>query len=292
MLWPTSVLAEAPYVLHLDEEDQSSVLQVLIWSANDFLAGLRDGIRRDDEGATASVGLDVAWLGSRTQGDQHRWCLASTYDIFTERDGRLRTEVLELTLGYALHHDVSERAFVDQLRFAAQLGVQFTGNLGGADLQNTLHSATSTPEDLTFATGLQSTYTAPFLAAAVLALQGGLTKRWGPIAYDSGITLKIPVGPTGVGGIFSTFVFKAGPPRGFSVSLALTAGWQWRADRVFSFEGAPVDGGVVIPSVGFQWVGVRWALRLQWIRNHLGTGRGVGGTRNGEAGVLSLWLRL
>jgi hypothetical protein len=66
---------------------------------------------------------------------------------------------------------------------------------------------------------------------------------------------------------------------------------QWRLGGALGFNGAPIDGGVVIPSLAVGWAGNTWQLQGGWERNHLGTERGLGTTRENESVTVSVARR-
>ncbi|MEO1172154.1 MAG: hypothetical protein AAFX94_08890, partial [Myxococcota bacterium] len=164
-----AVLAGSP---ELDQEFS-------LWVANDGFAVVRDGVRRSDEGATGSFGVEY-------ETGKHRGELG--YHVFTERLGTLRTEWL--IAEYAQSTEWFSRYGFDRIVGYGGIGIQVTGDLGGAELQNALHQATPTERDLTFETGLQASYSAP--RAAALSLSGRLQGVKRVAAPPAGNGLKSP----------------------------------------------------------------------------------------------------
>jgi hypothetical protein len=259
--------------------------ELRFWIANDGWADIRDGERRSDEGATASLG--TRWV-ERLDSERHaRFDVA--YYLFTEPGGDLRSDWFRLDLLWG--HRGEPAGWFDLWVGEAGIGLQMTGDLGGASLQNDLHRLTASDIDLTFATGLQSTYTGELRATGVLNARGRAERRDGWLLFAIEGDLALPAGNTGLGWAGADFRARVGPARSWYIDLGLRLALQWRLGGALGFNGAPIDGGVVIPSLAVGWAGNTWQLQGGWERNHLGTERGLGTTRENESVTVSVARR-
>ncbi|MEM6533019.1 MAG: hypothetical protein AAF654_10360 [Myxococcota bacterium] len=243
-----------------------------LWVANDGFAAVRDGVRRSDEGATAGVGAFY-------RRDTHRGSIA--YHIFTERLGSLRTEWL--TLEYAQSTEWYGRFGFDRIVGYGGVGVQITGDLGGAELQNALHRATPPDRDLTFDTGLQATYSAPTRAALSLSAELTGTRRVGWIEWQVVLSGMVPAGSTGLARVAAAGSARVGEELGFFGALGVELADQRGVGEAFEFNGAPVDGGVGTPRLLLGYRAGSWAAFVRWERNHLGASTGFGDSLFTEA---------
>lgn len=260
----------------LAEGAKPAATEILGWTTNDAFAIIRDGNRRSDEGATAGIGFGIT-----VNREPFAVNADLAYYMFTQRNGPLRTEWLILRT--ALVESMPGGEYFDRVRFSTGVGLQINGDLGGADVQNLLHRITPTQNDLTFDTGLQSTYTNGFRLSPELNVEVQAERRFGLVQVGLGADAVVPVGPTGLVWIGGTLRTRIGHPRGLYAQPALQLRLQQALGDVFDFLGAPVDGGVAIPSLAVGWSELRWAAALRWERNHLGTSRGFGGDRDGES---------
>jgi hypothetical protein len=211
------------------------------------------------------------------------------YYLFTEPGGDLRSDWFCLDLLWG--HTGEPAGWFDRWVGEAGIGLQATGDLGGAWLQNRLHWMTISNSDLTFATGLQSTYTEELRATGVLSARGRAERRGGWLLFAIEGDLALPAGHTGLGWAGAGFQTRLGPARSWYVDLSLRLAVQWRLGGALDFNGAPTDGGVVIPSFAVGWTGHTWQLEGGWERNHLGTERGLGTTRENESVMVSVVRR-
>lgn len=255
------------------------------WLGNDAFALLRDGNRRSDDGATASLGINYAH-----RRDKRRFDATLGYFMFTERLGSLRTEWMRLNVSWAGFSRAP--SWKDTSFFRVGVGVQMTGDLGGAKIQDRLHRLTPTTNDLTFATGLQSTATARFRLAPELSFGLGVQRRFAWLLLVLGFEGTLPVGHTGLVWVGSTLRSRFGKPRGFFVEPAIRVRLQRGLGGVFDFSGAPIDGPVAISALGLGWAEARWLVALRWERNPFGIARGFGETFNDESVEVTVGIAL
>ncbi len=263
------------------------------YTYNDNMAPVRDPLTghpfrsRSDDGPTMSIGR--RWSKSRGSATAaERWSLNLDYNMFTERNGMSRTDLTELTV-QQLKAQTTGRVLFDTVTTGWLVGLQSTGNLGGAIAQDIWHAGTGwLLGGRRLGKGLQDQYVAPFQVAALLGAEVRLDRHGvGPFDFGVGTSAKVPVGPTGVGRVSAHASTQARISRRLSASVGIEGAFQWTQGRALEFDGTPGDGFVVSPRVGIGWRFRTWNIGVQWVGNHWGTQPGFG-DRNGESVGISL----
>lgn len=275
----TGILA-LTFMLGLPPTASESQTELELWTANDGFAGVRDWRARQDEGATASLGFAYATEGHR---------VAVGYYLFTEPLGPLRTDWLRIA--YTQTVEWPGRLGFDRIEGVGGFGLQLTGDLGGAQLQDFWHRVTPTERDLTFRTGLQREYSANngLAFCGIAALRG--RKRMGWLEWTAQLSADLPVGNTGLLRLAASGSLLVGQEYGLFGALGLELAEQQGLGEAFDFAGAPVDGWVGIPRVVVGFRRSHWGILARWENNHLGTSQGLGGSIFTESIIFRLRRR-
>jgi len=252
------------------DKDDGWVLQAYLRSGNDNMATLFDGKYRSDDGATASLGAGMAF----TRGDQ-RIDLDVDYQMLTERGGMDRTDLVTALLS----HTKQSEAGGFKLSYGYDLGLQGTGDFGGAQVQDGWHGLNEgTMLGGRRLTGsLQNNYATDPQAALLVGVHAGAIKDLGLIDLYGGVEARTPIGPTGLGWVSGDLGVDISGDSGLYADIGITARHQWTQGSALSFDGAPLDDAtVLIPHIGVGWQGDGWRVGIDWRRNDLGTKPGMG----------------
>ncbi|MEO1173447.1 MAG: hypothetical protein AAFX94_15545 [Myxococcota bacterium] len=247
---------------------------VALWTHNDNAAFIRDGVYRSDDGPTASLGADFSW----GRGDDQKWTLSASHNMFTERDGGMsRTDIAELTLRH-LTRRASGTLFFDSVTRGWLVGLQGTGNFGGARLQDGFHALMSGTAlaGRRLGAGLQDQYTGPRELAALVGAEWIGHCDLGLLDLDLGARAAVPLGPTGVGSAGLGLGARLGRETGPYVDTEVNGAYQWVQGDALRFDGAPRTGVVVSPRVLLGWQFDSINLAVEWQGNRWGTQAGLG----------------
>lgn len=238
-------------------------------TGNDNLAHIVPPVGfRDDDGTTASLGTH--W---RKDFGDFQWEADVDYMMLTERFGGLqRTDLVSAMASYTAQHD--KGAFV--LELSGSAGLHFTGNMGGARVQDTWHAITPFLGGRRLGAGLQNTYTGPLQAAVVTGGRAEIHKPLGDhVQVFGGAQAQVPIGSTSFGYAGGHAGVSASFGR-FSLEAETQVRQQWTQGSALGFDGAPIEGGVVIPRVSLAYQADNWRIGVDWVRNHMGTEPGAG----------------
>lgn len=250
---------------------ESWKLSTYLRTGNDNATTLFDGRQRSDDGPTASLGAGMVF----SLPDQEVK-LDVDYQMLTERQGMQRTDLVTGLLSHSLFKDSGGLT----LNYGYDLGIQATGDFGGAEVQDGWHTLNSD----NFMTGrklggyLQNEYKTEKQAALLLGVHAGVVKDLGLVDLYADAEARVPVGPTGLGWVGATAGMEiSGDNGGLYAQADLEARHQWTNGDAMSFSGAPVDNeAVLIPHIGVGWQGDGWRVGVDWRRNDLGSQPGMG----------------
>ncbi|MEL6548045.1 MAG: hypothetical protein AAFQ82_25695, partial [Myxococcota bacterium] len=247
-----------------------------LWTHNDNAAYLRDGVYRSDDGPTASLGIDVSWSRGPNH-DLERWTLGLGHNLFTERGGMQRSDLAEITLRHVTRSTTGS-VFFDSVTRGWLVGVQGTGDFGGAAIQDGFHELMDGTSlgGRRLGAGLQDQYTADRELA--LLVGGELTghRDLGLVDLDAGVHAAVPVGPTGVGSMGTRLGARLGRETGPYASMTVGTRYQWTQGEALQFDGAPRGGFIVSPEVKFGWQFESFHIGIEWQGNRWGTQTGLG----------------
>lgn len=244
-------------------------LAAYLRTGNDNMASF-DGRYRSDDGATAGLGAGVV-----LRRGNEAYAVDADYQLYTQRGGMLRTDLVTGLLSYTRE---SEQGGL-QLHYGYDLGVQATGDLGGAEVQDGWHGLNegNIMAGRRLGQGLQDTYATDPQASALVGVHAGVLKDLGLLQLKAGADVRVPIGPTGLGWVGADAGLGLGKDKGFQVDADLTLRGQWTQGDALKFDGAPLDDAtVLIPHVGVGWQGSGWRVGIDWYRNYQGTMPGVG----------------
>ncbi|MCK6551374.1 hypothetical protein L6R52_36400, partial [Myxococcota bacterium] len=243
------------------------------WTANDNAAIMLDGKFRSDDGHTAALGVDVIAEKGATRN-----ALSLGGHMLTEAGGMRRTDLVELLATHARSLPSGTVVF-DVITPRVTLGVQGTGNFGGAGLQDGWHRlGEGTPlEGRHLGEGLQDRYTGDEKYALVLGGGVEVKRELGLLELAADASAKVPIGATGLGWVGTSTTARLGASRGPFAEGSFGARYQWTNGSDLAFSGAPVSGELVYqPRVTLGWQERGWSLTLDWTRNAMGTQPGLG----------------
>lgn len=244
---------------------------------NDNLATLRDGVMRSDDGPTTTNAIEAS-----LNRPGERWVLNIDQALFTERGGMLRTDLMQVSVRH-LKTQPTGRMFFDTATSGWLVGIQGTGDLGGAVVQDGWHGLSgSVLGGRRLGAGLQDTYATPQDLALLLGAEIQGNKRLGLFDLSAGGQATVPIGTTGLGRISANTGVRAGEAQGPYASIGAEGGYQWTTGPAMNFDGAPLDGFFLSPRVGLGWEFDSWSLGLEWQGNRFGTQSGLG-DRDGES---------
>lgn len=262
----------------VEPQDDGWKISVHTFTGNDNAATLLDGRYRSDDGATANLGATL--LATKADANGHGAQIAADVglEMFTERDGMRRTDLVDALVTYAQRSEVGS-VWLDDKTLSFTVGLESTGDFGGAGLQDGWHRlGEGTPlEGRLLGEGLQDTYTEGKKTSVLLGARASGTKDFGLVDLDLGIEGRVPVGPTGLGWVSSDVGLRIGEDQGLFGQAGIGARYQWTNGEAMDFAGAPIDGAVVTPKVKVGWQGEGWSVGLEWSRNQFGTSPGMGG---------------
>lgn len=243
---------------------------------NDNAATLRDGIMRSDDGPTTTNSIEASMRRSN-----ERWVLNIDHALFTERGGMHRNELLQASVRHLQTR--TGRLFFDTTSSGWLVGVQGTGNFGGAAVQDGWHGLTgSVLGGRRLGAGLQDTYTSPQRLALLLGAELQGKKRIGLFETTARAQARVPVGGPGLGRATANVTARVGATTGPYASIGAEGGVQWTTGSAMNFDGAPIDGFFLSPRVGLGWEFGSWNLGLEWQGNRFATQPGMG-DRDGES---------
>lgn len=262
----------------VEPADEGWKISVRLFTGNDNAATLLDGEYRSDDGATANLGAQL--LATKADANGHGRQLAADVglEMLTERGGMRRTDLVDALVTYAERSEVGS-VWLDDKTVSFTLGLESTGDFGGAELQDGWHRlGEGTPlEGRWLGQGLQDTYTGGKQTSLLLGARASGTKDFGILDLGAGVEGRVPVGPTGLGWVSTDIDVRLGEDHGLFAQASFGARQQWTNGDAMGFDGAPVTGTVLTPKVQVGWQGEGWSVGLEWSRNELGTSPGMGG---------------
>ncbi|MEL7304864.1 MAG: hypothetical protein AAGJ56_03440 [Myxococcota bacterium] len=258
-----------------------------LWTHNDNLATLTGGGLRSDDGATAAFGFQAGWLRGDAV-DSERWDVSLGHNLFTERGGMSRSDIVEFTLEH-LRTRPSDRLFFDTVTTGWLAGFQGIGDFKGDVIQDGFHALMEgTPlAGRRLGAGLQDDYTSPPQLAALFGAQVRGSRQIGLFEYALGAEVRVPVGAHGVGRVGPEASARIGRDTGVYGTAQMDVAYQWTLGDALRFDGAPRPGFVLSPRVGVGWQFDRWNIGLEWQGNRWGT-QDFFGNRQGESVALTL----
>ncbi len=240
-------------------------------TGNDNASTLFDGQYRSDDGPTASLGAGMVF----SLPDQEVK-LDVDYQMLTERNGMTRTDLVTGLISHSLFKDAGGLT----LNYGYDLGIQATGDFGGANVQDAWHGLNSDNfmRGRRLTTTLQNEYKTEQQAALLVGVHAGAVKDLGLVDLYADAEARVPVGPTGLGWVGATAGLEiSGDNGGLYAQADVKARYQWTNGDAMNFAGAPVDNdAVLIPHIGVGWQGDGYRIGVDWRRNDLGTQPGMG----------------
>lgn len=243
--------------------------------ANDLLALPGVAPRFDDQGFTNDLGVGLHFDEPRGRAG-----LSARHRMITERGGSARTDELTVTAEYAREADTRQTLSVVWL---ARGGGAFSGNLGGAWMQDSFHRALGngrTSGDAG-ATRLQTIYPTNLRAGGLLGGELGLSMRASRhLRAEFGVTAQLALGATGLssGAVYalaelrwsSRLLSAAIAPR-VELSQLVTA------DPALTMAGGYVeDNLLLLPAIRVSARVTRLELSFEARANEGGAGHGLG----------------